>query len=32
MDGLGVLIVFGALVAGVVLLRFVLPRFGIRVG
>jgi len=32
MDGLGVLIVFGALLAGVVLLRFVLPRFGIRVG
>jgi hypothetical protein len=32
MDGLGVLIAIGALVAGVVLLRFVLPRFGIRVG
>jgi hypothetical protein len=32
MDGLGELIVCGALVAGIVLLRFVLPRFGIRVG
>jgi hypothetical protein len=32
MDGLGVLIVCGVLVAGIVLLRFVLPRFGIRVG
>lgn len=32
MDGLGALIVIGALVAGVVLVRFVLPRFGIRVG
>jgi len=32
MDGLGALIVIGVLVAGVVLVRFVLPRFGMRVG
>jgi hypothetical protein len=32
MDGLGALIVIGALVACVAFLRFVLPRFGIRVG
>jgi len=32
MDGLGALIVIGVLVAGVVLVRFVLPRFGMLVG
>jgi hypothetical protein len=32
MDAISVLVAIGALVAGVVLLRFVLPRFGIRVG
>jgi hypothetical protein len=32
MDGLGAVIVVGVLVGGVALLRFVLPRFGIRPG
>jgi len=32
MDAISVLVAIGALVAGVVLLRFVLPRFGIRGG
>jgi len=32
MDGLGAVIVIGVLVGGVVVLRFVLPRFGLRLG
>jgi len=32
MDGLGAVIVIGVLLGGLVLLRFVLPRFGIRLG